>query len=224
MTPTTAPRPLTIWFALVTVYLVWGSTYLAIRVVVESAPPLLAMGARFLVAGTLLGAFLALRRGMSALRVSWRELASAGLVGVLLLLCGNGAVALAEQTVPSGLAALLVAATPLWLVCLRVAAGDRPRALSLTGTLLGFAGIAVLARPGGHDGDIETWGLFTIVGATIAWALGSFFSSRLPMPGNPFVATMWEMTVGGSLMLLAGVARGELDGFAIGDVEGVAWA
>ena len=134
MTPNTAPRPLTIWFALVTVYLVWGSTYLAIRVVVESAPPLLAMGARFLLAGALLGAFLAIRRGIAVLRVSWRGLGSAGLVGVLLLLCGNGAVALAEQTVPSGLAALLVAATPLWLVCLRVAAGDRPRALSLAGT------------------------------------------------------------------------------------------
>jgi drug/metabolite transporter (DMT)-like permease len=224
MTPNTAPRPLTIWFALVTVYLVWGSTYLAIRVVVESAPPLLSMGVRFLLAGALLGAFLAIRRGISVLRVSWRGLASAGLVGVLLLLCGNGAVALAEQTVPSGLAALLVAATPLWLVCLRMAAGDRPRALSLAGTLLGFVGIAVLARPGGHGGEIEAWGLFTIVGATVAWALGSFFSSRLPMPGNPFVATMWEMTIGGSLMLLAGVARGELDGFAIGDVEGVAWA
>ena len=224
MTPNTAPRPLTIWFALVTVYLVWGSTYLAIRVVVESAPPLLAMGARFMLAGALLGAFLAFRRGISILRVSWRELASAGLVGVLLLLCGNGMVALAEKTVPSGLAALMVASTPLWLVCLRVAAGDRPRALSLTGTLIGFAGIAVLARPGGHDGAIQTWGLFTLVGATVAWALGSFLSSRLPMPGNPFVATVWEMIIGGSLMLLAGIAGGELDGFALGNVEGVAWA
>ena len=224
MTPTTAPRPLTIWFALVTVYLVWGSTYLAIRVVVESAPPLLAMGARFLLAGALLGAFLAVRRGVAVLRVHWRELASAGLVGVLLLLGGNGMVALGEKTVPSGLAALLVASTPLWLVCLRVAAGDRPRALSLAGTLLGFAGIAVLARPGGHDGAIETWGLFTIVGATVAWALGSFFSSRLPMPGNPFVATVWEMTIGGSLMLVAGMVGGELNGFSIGDVDAAAWA
>jgi drug/metabolite transporter (DMT)-like permease len=225
MTPTaTAARPATIWFALVTVYLVWGSTYLAIRVVVESAPPLLSMGTRFVVAGAVLAAFLALRHGIAVLRVTWRQLASAGLVGVLLLLCGNGVVAIAEQTVPSGLAALMIAATPLWLVLLRMGAGDRPRALSLTGTALGFAGIAVLARPGGHDGDIETWGLVLLVGATIAWAIGSFFSSRLPMPPNPFVATMWEMTVGGALMLLVGVLRGELDGFAVGDVEGEAWA
>ena len=202
MTPTTAPRQLTVWLALVTVYLVWGSTYLAIRVVVESAPPLLAMGVRFVLAGAILGTFLAVRRGISVLRVSWRELASAGLVGVLLLLCGNGVVALAEQTVPSGLAALLIAATPLWLMVLRVAGGDRPRALSLAGTAIGFAGIAVLARPGGHDGDVETWGLLLLVGASAAWAIGSFLSSRLPMPGNTFVATAWEMTVGGAVVVI----------------------
>ena len=222
--PAAPARPATIWFALITVYLVWGSTYLAIRVVVETAPPLMSMGARFLLAGTLLGLFLAARHGISVLRVSWRQLASTGLVGVLLLLCGNGAVAIGEQTVPSGLAALLVAAVPLWLVCLRVAAGDRPRALSLAGTVLGFLGIAVLARPGGHDGDIETWGLLMIVGATIAWALGSFFSSRLPMPRNAFVATTWEMVIGGGLMLPTGMLRGELDGFHLGSVSGEAWA
>ena len=225
MTPlTTAARPATIWFALITVYLVWGSTYLAIRVVVESAPPLLAMGTRFVLAGAIMAAFLAVRHGVSVLRVSRRQLASASLVGVLLLLCGNGFVAIAEQTVPSGLTALLIAATPLWLVLLRITAGDRPRALSLTGTALGFIGIAVLARPGGHDGDIEVWGLALLAVAPVAWAIGSFFSSRLPMPPNPFVATMWEMTVGGGLMMLVAVGRGELEGFAIGDVEGVAWA
>lgn len=224
MTPTPAPRPLTVWFALVTVYLVWGSTYLAIRVVVESAPPLLAMGVRFVLAGAILGTFLAVRRGISVLRVSWRELGSAGLVGVLLLLCGNGVVALAEQTVPSGLAALLIAATPLWLMVLRVGAGDRPRALSLAGTAIGFAGIAVLARPGGHDGDVETWGLLLLVGASAAWAIGSFLSSKLPMPGNTFVATAWEMTIGGALMLLAAVLHGELDGFSVSEVDTAAWA
>jgi len=217
-------RPAAIWFALITVYLVWGSTYLAIRVIVESAPPLLAMGTRFLIAGLLLGAFLAGRRGVGVLRVSWRQLGSAALVGVLLLLCGNGVVAIAEQTVPSGLAALLIAATPLWLMVLRVAAGDRPRALSLVGTALGFAGIAVLARPGGHGGNVETWGLLLLVGASIAWAIGSFYSSRLPMPGNAFVATAWEMAVGGALMLVAGMLRGELDGFSVREVDGAAWA
>src|SRR6187431_709504 len=125
------PTVLAVWVALVTVYLVWGSTYLAIRVVVETAPPLLAMGVRFLLAGLLLGALIAVRKGPRALRVRPRQLGAAATVGLLLLLGGNGGVAVAEQTVPSGIAALLVAATPLWLVLLRRAAGDRVRRMTL---------------------------------------------------------------------------------------------
>jgi drug/metabolite transporter (DMT)-like permease len=215
--------PAAIWTALVTVYVVWGSTYLAIRVVVESAPPLLSMGARFLTAGLLLAGILAWRSGPSVLRVTRRGLASAGLVGLLLLLCGNGFVALAEQTVPSGLAALLVAATPLWLVLLRAGTGDRPRAVTLAGTLIGFGGVALLALPGGHDGDVEVWGIGLIAFATFCWAVGSFFSSRLPMPANPFVATVWEMLLGGFFLVIAGSVRGELGGLDVGAVETEAW-
>jgi drug/metabolite transporter (DMT)-like permease len=223
-TPTVRSASLAAWAALLVVWLVWGSTYLAIRVVVKTAPPLLAMGVRFLLAGALLTAFLGLRYGWSVLRVGPRAAGSAGLVGVLLLLCGNGGVAIAEQTVPSGLAALMVATTPLWLVCLRVAAGDRPRRVSLLGTGLGFVGIAVLARPGGHGSEIRTWGLIVLVGATLAWATGSFLSSRLPMPANAFVATVYEMAIGGGLMLAVAVLRGELDGFSVSHVSGEAWA
>jgi drug/metabolite transporter (DMT)-like permease len=218
-------RPLTIWVALVTVYLVWGSTYLAIRVVVETAPPLLAMGLRFLAAGTLLGAVLALRRGPAALRVTPRQLGGAATVGLLLLLGGNGMVAVAEQTVPSGITALLVAATPLWLVCLRTAAHDRPTARSLVGTVVGFLGIAVLVRPGASLGeDVEPWGLALVVAAAGSWAVGSFLASRLPMPADAFVATSWEMLLGGGAMALVAVATGELDGFSPGQVAGEAWA
>jgi len=220
-----AVSPLAIWVALVTVYLVWGSTYLAIRVVVETAPPLLAMGARFLVAGALLGAFLLLRRGRRALAVRPRELGGAAVVGLLLLLGGNGGVALAEQTVPSGITALLVAATPLWLVCLRTVARDRPAGLSLAGTVVGFLGIAVLVRPGAALGDeVPTLGLLTVVGAAGCWALGSFLASRVPMTGDAFVATTWEMLAGGAALTLVGAARGELDGFALEQVSGAAWA
>lgn len=227
MTPPQTPRPAVVWFALVVVYLVWGSTYLAIRVIVESTPPLIAMGARFLTAGAILAGVLALRHGPSVLRVSPRQLGSAALVGALLLLGGNGGVAVAEQTVPSGLAALLVAAVPLWLVCLRVLAGDRPRARTVAGTVLGFLGIAVLARPGGHaDGadPVHFWGVLVVLGATVSWAVGSFFSSRMPMPANAFVATAWEMLAGGLGLVLAGAAGGELDGLQLGDVPGEAWA
>ena len=212
------------WFALITVYLVWGSTYLAIRVVVESAPPLLAMGTRFLFAGAILAAILALRHGPGRLRVTRRQLGAAGLVGALLLLGGNGAVALAERTVPSGLTALLIAATPFFLVCLRTGTGDPPRGWSIAGTLIGFVGIAVLARPGGHTGDIETWGLLLLIFASFSWAIGSFLSPRLPLPASPFVATMWEMSLGGLALLMMGAARGELRGFSVAQVEGVAWA
>lgn len=214
-----------LWLALTTVYLVWGSTYLAIRVVVESAPPLVAMGARFLTAAVLLGLVLAVRRARRGLRVPRSQLAGAAVVGLLLLLGGNGLVAVAEQTVPSGIAALLIAATPLWLVLLRTGAGDRPRALSLTGTLIGFAGIALLVRPGAQLGhEVKLWGLLTLVAAAGSWALGSFLSSRLPLPSDPFVATTYEMLLGGAGLVLAGALAGELDGFSLAEVSDAAWA
>ena len=217
--------PVAVWAALGTVYLVWGSTYLAIRVVVESAPPLLAMGARFLAAGTLLGTVLVAKRGRTVLRVRPRQLGGAAVVGLLLLLGGNGGVAVAEQTVPSGLTALLVAATPLWLVCLRTAARDRPARLSLVGTVVGFLGIAVLVRPGASLGDdVEPWGLALVVAAAGSWAVGSFLAPRLPMPGDAFVATTWEMLLGGGALVLVAVLVGELDGFTLDQVSGAAWA
>ena len=219
---------LTIWIALVTVYLVWGSTYLAIRVVVDTAPPLLAMGARFLAAGLLLATFLLLRRGRRALAVSRHQLGGAALVGLLLLLCGNGGVAVAEQTVPSGIAALLVAATPLWLVVLRRAVGDRVARMTLAGTALGFVGIAVLVLPGGladeNGNAVESWGLIVVIVAAACWAVGSFVSSRIPMPEDAFVATTWEMLAGGAGLVLSGVGAGELQGFELGEVSGEAWA
>jgi drug/metabolite transporter (DMT)-like permease len=217
-----------VWFALAIVYVVWGSTYLAIRVVVETTPPLLAMGARFLTAGAILALILAIRHGPGRLRVSRREAGAAGLVGALLLLGGNGAVAIAEQTVPSGLAALLIAATPFFLVCLRTAAGDRPRTMSVVGTLVGFLGVGLLLQPRQGSGDIATdirvWGLLLLIFAAFSWAVGSFLSSRLPLPANPFVATAWEMVLGGSALFICGVLRGELRGFALSQVPGEAWA
>ena len=143
-----------IWAALVTVYVVWGSTYLAIRVVVQAGiPPLLGMGTRFLAAAVILLGFLAGRGGFRSLAVTRRELAAAAVVGTLLLLGGNGLVAVAEKTVPSGLAALIVGAVPLWFVLLRVAGGERPRRLTWLGVMVGFAGVAAISLPrGGIDG------------------------------------------------------------------------
>lgn len=217
------PTPATIWGALLVVYVVWGSTYLAIRIVVEDIPPLLGMGMRFLAAGLLLAGIVAVRKGASALRVRPSGIAATATVGLLLLLGGNGGVAVAEQTVPSGLTALLISATPLWLVILRTTAGDRPRRLSLLGTLLGFLGIAILARPDSIDGDVETWGLLLVLAASASWAIGSFVSARLPMPADPFVATVWEMLLGGAGLVLAGSLNGDWGDFEPAQVSTRSW-
>ncbi len=217
------PSALAVWGALLIVYLVWGSTYLGIRIVVGEIPPLLAMGLRFCVAAVLMGAIVLARSGRRALAVSVRGFAATALVGALLLLGGNGGVAVAEQTVPSGLAALLVSATPLWLVALRALTGDRPRRITVVGTVLGFLGIAVLARPGSIDGAVHTWGILTVVGATLSWAIGSFLSPRLAMPRDPFVATVYEMLAGGLLLLLAATAHGDWASFEPGQVSRKAW-
>lgn len=217
-------RPAAVWLALGTVYLVWGSTYLAIRVVVDTVPPLLAMSARFVTAAVLLGTILMIRGGFAALRVRPRELGGAAVVGILLVVGGNGAVAVAEQTVPSGITALLIAATPLWLVLLRTTVGDRPRPVSLLGTAVGFLGIAALVHPGASLGvGVQTWGLLTLVGAAMSWALGSFLSSRISIPSDAFVATTWEMLIGGLVMGAVGAATGELDDLSLAAVPDRGW-
>jgi len=197
-----------IWTALVVVYVVWGSTYLAIRVVVEDMPPLLSAGLRFFTAAILMGTFLVIRKGPGVLRVRPRELRGAVIVGVLLLAGGNGGVVLGERSVPSGLAALLVAMVPVWLILLRAFSGARPRAQTWVGVLVGFVGLGVLVLPGGEAGGTTTGVLF-IVGATICWSVGSFMSQRMEMPPNPFAASVWEMLAGAIAMTAIGLVRGE---------------
>src|SRR4051794_4381721 len=134
--------------ALGIVYVVWGSTYLAIKYTVADLPPFLAMGCRFLLAGTLLLLVVLATRGRRALRAPRGQLAPAAVCGLLMLVGGNGLVAVAEQYVASGLAALLIAATPLWVVVLRALFGDRPSAATVGALVLGIAGVGVLLRPG----------------------------------------------------------------------------
>ena len=200
-----------LWSALVVVYVVWGSTYLAIRVVVEDMPPLLSAAARFFTAALLMGTFLVIRSGPGVLRVRPQELRGAAIVGVLLLAGGNGGVVLGERTVPSGLAALLVAMVPVWLILLRIVSGARPRLLTWVGVLVGFVGLGVLVLPGGDAGGTTT-GILFIIGATLCWSVGSFMSQRMPMPANPFAATVWEMLAGAIAMLAVGLVRGERTG------------
>ncbi|MEU6061673.1 EamA family transporter [Streptomyces sp. NPDC047097] len=211
-----------VWAALGIVYVVWGSTYLGIRVVVETMPPFLSAGVRFVAAGLLLALLLVCRYGPGVLRASRAQLASAALVGLLLLLGGNGLVVLAETTVPSGLAALLIAVVPAWVVLLRTAFGERPGRGAYLGVLLGLAGLAVLTLPG-ISGEVRVWGVLTVMTATLMWSLGSFASSRLPMPGNPFAASAYEMVAGGVACALVGLARGEQRGLDLGAVSARSW-
>ncbi|MDH6118375.1 drug/metabolite transporter (DMT)-like permease [Kitasatospora sp. GAS204A] len=212
----------TVWAALAVVYVVWGSTYLGIRIMVETMPALLGAAARFLFAGALLLGVLAWRLGPAALRVTRRQLGSTALVGVLLLVGGNGLLVLAEGRVPSGLAALLVAVVPLWVVVLRTATGDRPGGAALVGVLLGLGGLAVLSAPG-LSGDVSLGGLVLIMLGAISWAVGSFISGRLPMPANPLVASAYEMLIGGLGCLLVAVARGEELHLHLGAVSTRSW-
>jgi drug/metabolite transporter (DMT)-like permease len=215
MTHTSTPtRPGTardwrLWLALATVYLVWGSTYLAVRVMVRTIPPLLGSGVRFLVAGAVLYPFLVARRGWTGVRVTARQAGAAALVGVLFLAGGTGLVTVAERDVPSGLAAVLVAAMPLGVVLLRHLAGELvPRATSV-GVVAGLVGVAVLLLPGNPASETGWFGLVLILVADASMAVASFASSRLPVPGDTLVATALELLAAGVVLCAAGLLTGE---------------
>ncbi|MGV9772678.1 EamA family transporter [Streptosporangium sp. NPDC003464] len=214
-------RSLLMWGALAIVYVVWGSTYLAIKIVIETMPPLLSGAMRFTTAALVLGAVVFLFRGRPAFRMTWKELGGAALVGLLLLTAGNGMVAVAEQHISSGLAALLVASVPLWLVIFRIVARDRPGLLTLAGVLIGFGGVAVLSLTGGSSAS-DGIGIAVILLASVSWSVGSFLSARIPMPANPFTASAVEMAAGGAGLILTSTVLGEhLD---LGAVSGRSWA
>jgi drug/metabolite transporter (DMT)-like permease len=200
--------PLAIWSALGAVYLIWGSTYLAIAIAVQTLPPLLSAGLRFCLAGVILLGVIAVRRG---LRVGREQLLGAAIVGLLLLVGGNGFVVLAERTVPSGLAALIIASVPLWIVVFRRLAGDRIHASTFIGVAVGFAGVAFLVVPRGSSGAADAGGLLLLLVASVSWALGTFLAPRLRMPGDALLSTGIQQLAGGIILLVLGAAMGELD-------------
>ncbi|HEV7896995.1 MAG TPA: EamA family transporter [Planosporangium sp.] len=203
--------PALVWAALVIVYVVWGSTYLGIRISVETIPPYTGAALRFAVAGILLGAVIAARRGPAALRVTGRQLLSASVIGILLLAGGNGMVVVAEaHRVPSGVAALLIATVPLLVVVLRLVTGDRPRLATLAGVLVGFGGLAELvASAAGGGATVPVGWALLVVAAAGSWSLGSFLSRPLPLPPDPFVASVYEMIAGAVVLGLGGMVAGE---------------
>ena len=200
--------------ALWIVYIVWGSTYLAIRIAVETLPPFLHASVRFLLAGAIMYAFLWIKSGRDRVRVTTREVGACAIVGTALLLGGNGLVALGEKTVPSGLAALIIASVPLWVILFRALTGDRVMGGTLIGTFVGFVGVALLVFPGSEGTGATIGGVSLIVLASFFWASGSFLSSKLSLPKDPFVSTAVQMLCGAMALGIVGVASGE-----IGDLD-----
>ena len=193
--------------ALWTVYLVWGSTYVAIKLSVRTLPAFLSAGSRFLLAGALLALILTLR-GRS-IRVTGRELGSAAVLGAALLALGVGMVTLAETRIDSSIAAMIAGSVPLQVILLRTIARERVALATRLSILVGLAGLALVVIPGG-EGTSSAVGLAIMLGASVSWSLGSFFGHRLPLPADGFVATTWEMLSAGALLLVLGAATGEL--------------
>ncbi len=203
--------------ALGAVYLIWGSTYLAIRFAIETIPPFLMAASRYLTAGALLYGWSRLRGAPRPSLVHWR---SAGVVGALLLLVGNGGVVWSEQRLSSGLAALLVSTEPLWIVLfvwLRDR-GQRPGGRVIAGLLLGFTGLVLLVRPS-SSGGLDPLGVAAVLVASLSWAWGSLYSQRAKLPSSPVLSTAMQMLCGGALLLLAATLTGEPAHFALSQVS-----
>ena len=196
--------------AFAAVYLIWGSTFLAIRYAIETMPPLLMAGVRFIIAGAMLYAWAAIREKARPTRTQWIGTA---IVGGLLLTGGNGAVSWSEQYVPSGIAALVVANTPLWMVLFEWArpGGDRPTLKVILGIALGFIGLVLLVGPGDLMGrtSVDPRSAVVLMMGTLAWAAGSIYSRSLTLPSSPRMSTGMQMLSGGALLIVAGLLIGE---------------
>jgi drug/metabolite transporter (DMT)-like permease len=201
---------LKVWIALGTIYLVWGSTFLAIAVVVRDLPPFLAMAMRHLAAGALVFAWIMVRRRERE-PLRWKQWGAAFVFGGSLFLLGHGLLAWAQQEVPSGIAALLVGTIPLWFAILaRIFLGERLGGRALAGLALGFAGLFLLVDPSGEEGAEPLWALVIVLGA-LGWVAGSLYSQRSPLPKDTLLGAGMGMLAGGTLLLLVSGLRGEYD-------------
>ncbi len=214
------------WVALGVVYVLWGSTYLANRLIIATVPPLLLGGVRFLIGGALLAFVVVVIAGRRAFRMTRVQLGTTALSGVLLPAWGNGLVALGQQQVASGLAALLIASVPLYIVLLRALTGDRPRTATFVGVGVGVVGLGVLVLAGSSGGSGGVfgnawWGPWLVLLAALGWATGSFATTRLPVPPNPFALAAVQMLVGG--VVLSTISFGIGDRLDVAAVDPVAW-
>lgn len=204
------PSTLGVAAAFAAIYVIWGSTYLAIKYAVETLPPLMMAGTRFVIAGSILYAFVRLRGVPRPSRIHWK---STAIIGGLLLLGGNGGVVWAEQTVPSSVAALLITSVPIWMVLVEWLrpGGAKPGLAVAAGVVLGFAGVVLLV---GFDniGDgqrLDRVGALILICGSFCWSLGSVWSRSMKLPSSPLMVTSMEMLCGGAMLLAAGLTIGE---------------
>ncbi|MGD0701594.1 MAG: EamA family transporter [Trebonia sp.] len=217
----TLPGGLGAWAALLVVWLVWGSTYIAIRVGDESLPPLAMAGTRYLIAGALLFP-IAWRSGGPRLRAAdrpgikqWLAMAA---IGTLLLALGNGAASYAEKSLPAGLTALLIATVPIWMVLAdRIINGRAIPRAGWAALILGVAGVGILARPPGHGSVLP---VLIVLGGSLCWGTGSVLAGRLPAPARPLLGSAMEMLAGGAALAVLAAASGELGHLDPGQVSG----
>ncbi len=224
-TPEKPPSRTALVLAFAAIYLIWGSTYLGIRVAVETMPPFLMAAARFLIAGVVLFAFLKIRGAAWPTRHQWTANA---IIGTFLLLGGNGLVVWAEQYVPSGITALLIGVGPLFIVLTEWAwpGGIRPSATTMAALLLGFAGVVWLAAPwqNAAAGGLHPAGALAILGASVFWAIGSIYSRHARHGVEPLLASSLQMLGGGAALLVAAVLHGDLPRLELQAITPHSWA
>ena len=217
--------PIAVWAGLIVLYLVWGSTYLGIKVAVETVPPFVMGFIRFVPAGILLAGVVALRNRRTIERPSRRALADTLIVGALLLMGGMGLVAWAEQTIPSGIAALLIALMPMWLAIFGlVFLGERLPRAGVIGIAVGVVGVAILAWPTAGVDDLDPAGLLALLVSPVCWALGAIYAARRAvLPAPALFASGLEMIAGGLVLLVASAVTGELATFDPAAVSTESW-
>jgi drug/metabolite transporter (DMT)-like permease len=216
-----------IWSALSVVYLIWGSTYLAIRFTVETTPPFLSAAARFIISGGFLYLW---RRAAGDPAPTPRESRNAAIIGIFLLVGGNGGVVWAAQFIPSSLSALLVATVPLWMILINALrpGGEQPSVRALSGILIGFCGAVLLIGWTTDNASLaHLYGAMAVLAASFFWAVGSIYGKAAELPSSSLITTGVEMLAGGLVQVLVALAFGEFERFSIHTISSrsaLAWA